>query len=239
MEGKKSAIETGRNLGKEEKMKREIDLKEISDGKLYGANDMVKADCHDCIGCSDCCKGMGNSIILDPMDIWRITYYKNITFEQLLEKYIELNVVDGMVLPNLKLAGEEEACAFLNQEGRCSIHRYRPGICRLFPLGRVYEEEGFHYFLQIKECSKKEKSKIKVKKWLQIENISAYEKYILSWHNFLKECEAALPQLPEEQRKVLVLFVLKTFYRTPFVNENFYEEYYRRLKDIKQTLGME
>ena len=239
MEGKKSAIETGRNLGKEEKMKREIDLKEISDGKLYGANDMVKADCHDCIGCSDCCKGMGNSIILDPMDIWRITYYKNITFEQLLEKYIELNVVDGMVLPNLKLAGEEEACAFLNQEGRCSIHRYRPGICRLFPLGRVYEEEGFHYFLQIKECSKKEKSKIKVKKWLQIENISAYEKYILSWHNFLKECEAALPQLPEEQRKVLVLFVLKTFYRTPFVNENFYEEYYGRLKDIKQTLGME
>ena len=30
------------------KMKRNIDLNEISDGRLYTANDMVKADCHDC-----------------------------------------------------------------------------------------------------------------------------------------------------------------------------------------------
>ena len=27
-------------------MKRDIDIKEISDGKLYTANDMVKTDCH-------------------------------------------------------------------------------------------------------------------------------------------------------------------------------------------------
>ena len=220
-------------------MKREIDLKEISDGKLYGANDMVKADCHDCVGCSDCCKGMGSSIILDPMDIWRITYHKKISFEALLEKYIELNVVDGMVLPNLRLSEREEACAFLNEEGRCSIHPYRPGICRLFPLGRVYEEEGFRYFLQIHECKKKDKSKIKVKKWLQIDHIAVYEKYIISWHNFLKECEQALEELPEEQKKVLVLYVLKTFYQTPFVSEDFYGEYYARLENIRQTLGME
>ena len=220
-------------------MKREIDLKEISDGKLYGANDMVKADCHDCVGCSDCCKGMGSSIILDPMDLWRITYHKKISFEALLEKYIELNVVDGMVLPNLKLSEKEEACAFLNEEGRCSIHPYRPGICRLFPLGRVYEEEGFRYFLQIHECKKKDKSKIKVKKWLQIDHIAAYEKYIVSWHNFLKGCEQALEDIPEEQKKVLVLYVLKTFYQTPFISEDFYAEYYARLKAVRQTLGME
>lgn len=40
-------------------MKREIDMKEISDGKLYGPNDLVKADCGDCHGCFDCCRGMG------------------------------------------------------------------------------------------------------------------------------------------------------------------------------------
>ena len=33
-------------------MKRNIDIKEISDGKLYGPNDMVKADCRGCEGCS-------------------------------------------------------------------------------------------------------------------------------------------------------------------------------------------
>ena len=35
-------------------MERMIDLKEISDGRLYTADDMVKADCQDCKGCSAC-----------------------------------------------------------------------------------------------------------------------------------------------------------------------------------------
>lgn len=46
------------------KMKREVDLNEISDGRLYSSGDMVKVDCHDCEGCSACCQGMGNSILL-------------------------------------------------------------------------------------------------------------------------------------------------------------------------------
>ena len=29
-------------------MRREVSMEEISDGKLYDSNDMVKADCHDC-----------------------------------------------------------------------------------------------------------------------------------------------------------------------------------------------
>ena len=73
-------------------MLREVDLSEISDGKLYTGNDMVKADCRGCNGCSECCQGMGDSIILDPLDIFRITKYLEKSFEQLLEDYLELNV---------------------------------------------------------------------------------------------------------------------------------------------------
>ena len=47
-------------------MQREVTLEEISDGRLYEANDMVKADCQDCKGCFDCCTGMGDSVVLDP-----------------------------------------------------------------------------------------------------------------------------------------------------------------------------
>lgn len=54
-------------------MQRNVTMEEISDGKLYGINDMVKADCQDCKGCSACCRGMGNSIQLDPLDIFRLT----------------------------------------------------------------------------------------------------------------------------------------------------------------------
>ena len=53
-------------------MKRMVDLKQVSDGRLYSSGDMVKADCRDCEGCSACCRGMGSSILLDPMDVWRL-----------------------------------------------------------------------------------------------------------------------------------------------------------------------
>ena len=104
-------------------MLREIDLSEISDGKLYTSNDLVKADCGDCEGCHACCTGMGSSIVLDPLDIVRICRGTGAAFETLLAGKIELNGVDGIILPNLKMAGAEDGCGFLTEEGRCGIHQ--------------------------------------------------------------------------------------------------------------------
>ena len=218
-------------------MKRDIDIKDISDGKLYTANDMVKTDCHDCIGCSDCCRGMGSSILLDPMDIWRLTSNLQTDFNSLLDKYIELGMVDGLIMPNLKLAGDGESCSFLTAEGRCGIHTFRPGICRLFPLGRIYEENGFKYFLQIHECAKTDKTKIKVKKWLGIPDIKSYEKFVWDWHDFVNKCEDALVELEEGQQKVLTLYLLKTFYQTTYPADDFYTEFYQRLDKAKEMFG--
>ena len=84
-------------------MKRNVSLAEISDGRLYKANDMVKADCGGCNGCSRCCHGMGNSIILDPYDVYRMTTGMGKSMQELLAASVELNVVDGVILPNLKM----------------------------------------------------------------------------------------------------------------------------------------
>ena len=72
-------------------MKRNIDMKEVSDGRFYGLRDMVKAGCGDCQGCCDCCRDMGSSILLDPYDLFRLTTGLNRSFDQLLDDKIELN----------------------------------------------------------------------------------------------------------------------------------------------------
>lgn len=222
-------------------MKRNVDINEISDGRLYSSGDMVKADCHDCAGCSDCCRGMGSSIILDPMDIWRMHRGIHKDFQALLEAgSIELNIVDGMVLPNLKMDSVRDACPFLDGQGRCSIHSCRPGLCRLFPLGRYYEENGFKYFIQIHECRKQDRGKIKIKKWLGIPNLKAYENYIMEWHSFLNQCENSLDTLSEENVRILTLYVLRRFYETAYMaaDENgFYGEFAARLGEVKEKFG--
>lgn len=220
-------------------MKREVRMEDISDGKFYTANDLVKADCGDCEGCSACCHGMGSSIVLDPLDIYRLTSGMQVTFERLLADKIELNVVDGLILLNLKMSGERECCTFLNEEGRCSIHAIRPGICRLFPLGRYYEKGTFQYFLQIHECQKENRTKVKVKKWIDTPNLKKNEKYISDWHYFLLEVQGKLLKTEDETVKKINMFLLQSFFLEPYkAEEDFYVQFDERLAKVKETLQM-
>ena len=221
-------------------MERQIDWKEISDGKLYGLDDMVRADCAGCAGCSACCRGMGTSVVLDPFDVHRLVTGTGIAFESLLQKQLELNVVDGVILPNLKMAGEQEACAFLNEEGRCSVHAYRPGICRIFPLGRLYEDGSFAYFLQVHECAKGNRSKVKVKKWIDTPDVKRYDKYIVRWHYFLKDLQKLAREDDEGTvAKTISMYVLKTFYLTGYnANADVFEQIESRISAAEALFGL-
>lgn len=195
---------------------------------------MVKADAFGCKGCSACCRGMGASIILTPYDIYQMTTHLGLTFEQLLlQGKIEMNLADGMVLPNLAMTGEEEACSFLNEEGRCQIHSFRPGICRLFPLGRYYDEEGIKYFLQVHECANPNRGKVKVSKWIDLPDLKPNEDFILRWHDLLRNFSDFLRENPDENiAKQLNMRLLKTFYLTPYTEEDFYKQVEKRFDSL-------
>ncbi len=222
-------------------MKRPVSLEEISDGRLYSRHDMVRVSCGGCRGCSKCCHGMGESVILDPLDMHRLAEGTGLSAEGLLENQVELHVEDGIILPNLRMAGSEEACGFLDGQGRCSIHAYRPGICRLFPLGRYYEEEKpdcFHYFVQTHECPWPNKTKVRVEKWLEQPEPDRYEQYILAWHHFLKCAEEkASRETDETALKNINLYLLKWFYLKPYdAASDFYEQFYGRLDEARDVL---
>lgn len=221
-------------------MEREVSLEDISDGKLYGINDMVRADSGGCEGCSACCRGMGSSIILDPMDMFRLTGNLGMTPEQLLSGPLEVNMVDGIILPNIRMTGRDEACSFLNGEGRCGIHSYRPGFCRLFPLGRLYENRSFSYFLQVHECPKDNRSKVKVRKWIDTPDVKLYEKFVNDWHYFLLDVQEVLYNAEDPDLiRNLNLFVVNRFYLKPYdQNQDFYIQFYERLKEGKELLAL-
>ena len=231
-------------------MLRNVSLEEISDGRLYGLNDMAKLGCNDCSGCSSCCRGMGNTIVLDPYDVWRLTGGLGVSLQQLLAGHLELNVGDGIILPNLKLAGDSEQCTFLNEAGRCSIHPYRPGICRLFPLGRYYEEDGFRYILQVHECEKQNRSKVKIRKWMDTPDMERYDAYIADWHAFLSKLRAKLEKetlagassdaadeeaSSQDLAKSISMYVLQQFYLLLYdTSRDFYSQYEARMAAAKE-----
>ena len=218
-------------------MLREIDLDEVSDGRLYRSSDMAKMVCNGCKGCSSCCRGMGSSIVLDPLDIHRLCTGLKKSCDELLNSSLELNVSEGVVLPNLRMTAEEEACVFL-QGGRCGIHSIRPGICRIFPLGRFYENGSFQYFLQIHECPAPAKSKVKISKWMDVPDVRRYEKFIADWHYFLKPLkEYAMDFEHGENIQKLSMYLLRQFYLKPYdADGDFYHEFYERLETARGLL---
>lgn len=118
-------------------MFRNCSMEDISDGRLYDINDMARLGCNDCQGCFKCCTDMGNSIVLDPLDVFRIRFNSGESIEGLLQNKLELNIVDGVILPNIRMSGTDARCPYLNEEGRCYIHEYRPECAGFFRSGDI------------------------------------------------------------------------------------------------------
>lgn len=218
-------------------MNRYVNLEEISDGRLYTANDLVKADCGDCKGCSACCESMADTIILDPLDLYQLTVNLHTAAAALINHQIDLGVVDGIILPHIKMADSTNRCPFLTAEGRCSIHSFRPGFCRLFPLGRFYENRSFKYFLQVHECRNENRTKVKVRKWIGMERFSQYETFLNDWHYFLKDLQEPITNGDPQWAKNVNMVILTHLLLKPYDGDaDFYPQFYERLEYVKTQI---
>ena len=184
--------------------------------------------------------------MLDPLDLARLVKATGRDFMSLIERELELVMVDEMLLPKMKM-DSRNACHFLDRNGRCSIHPLRPGICRLFPLGRYYENDDYRYFLQTLECRIHDRYKLRIRDWLDEKDAEGYHDFVMSWHRFLKLMEEKLPLLTDESRSSVTSYILKMFFLAPyhsseapgpdFDTDDFYTEYYSRMFRVKETLS--
>lgn len=207
----------------------------LTDGKIYEKNDMVKLECGDCKGCFSCCQGMGSSITLNPYDVWQLETNLQKSFAELMQDKLELGISEGMILPNLKMTGTKEICGFLDENGRCSIHTFRPGICRLFPLGRQYDEEKIGYIFLENACPKPNKTKVKIKKWLGISQLETNEAFLLRWHTIQKKVQELAKAEDKDTVQELNMYLLNLFFAEPYVGE-FYAEFEKRAQMAEKLL---
>ena len=180
-------------------MKRNVQLKDISDGRLYTENDRVRAGTGGCSGCSACCQHTTENIVLDPLDVMRIKKRLNMSFDELLGQKLVISEKNLVRTVHPMSTGVYEACVFLDINGRCTIHEDRPGFCRIFPLGRIYEKstsfgspDSFKYFLQIHECLSSNRTLVKVKDYIDVpgDELDTYNAYICKWHKLISTLES-------------------------------------------------
>ena len=213
-----------------------MNLPHSRDGILYDTDDQVKISCNDCKGCQKCCENMDDTIILDPYDIWQLTHKLKIsgggrvTFEVLISEDgpLELGNYDGIVLPHIKMVETSRedvgACPFLSN-GRCSIHFCRPGMCRLYPLGRIFTQNddkteiGYIILDDKYGCKIQDTDYIKVSEWLGITD-DRYTDFLSKWHDLKKQ-------------KISQVELLRVFYATPY-GDDFFKEFDERVVSFEE-----
>ena len=220
-------------------MEHKVDLHEISDGKLYTKNDMVKLGCNGCSGHASCCRFAEDTITLDPYDMYRLSTGEGLSFELLYSReLIALSPVNGLLLPHLNFSKETGSCPFLEPDGLCRIHGNRPGLCRLFPLARYFEDNTLHYILQVHECPNPVTPKVKIKNWLGIPNLDRYEAFLAEWHELVADTQKKNTAATDNQTINTVTTVfLKLFYLTPYgKEEDFYLQFQQRKEAFQSAL---
>jgi hypothetical protein len=157
-----------------------------------------------CKKCGFCCQF---TIVLYPFDIMNICSHLSITTKEFLEKYgILVPDQDGILRCVLR---KNQKCLF-NKDNLCTVYEARPIRCRLFPIGRYFEEGKTYYLLPKEKCigfdSNKKQS---IQEWIINQNVSEYDKMTEDWAKLMIKLKNG--NYPLKDPKFMTMFT-KIFY---------------------------
>jgi Fe-S-cluster containining protein len=163
-----------------------------SDAKVLSESDFLQLSCG-VFGCTSNCCTKSAPIILNPYEIAVICRESKLSYEDLLD-IVETDRANGFPLVMLP---RDPACHFWTGRG-CRIYKARPLACRLFPLGRVFNEGQSHIVLpQLNVCSGLAASPGKtVSEYLREQDTSVFMQMADRWIEFVNEIE--LHPLPDK-----------------------------------------
>lgn len=118
------------------------------EARVLAESELLELTCG-AAGCSSTCCKAAAPIVLTPYEISRICKSTGMSYEDLLD-VLDTDRAKGFPLVMLP---RDPACHFWTATG-CRIYDARPLACRLFPLGRVFENGRSHIVLPaMNRCS--------------------------------------------------------------------------------------
>ena len=178
-----------------------------------GLDDTFKFHCDQC---GKCCTHR-NDIILSPMDIFRMAKELKMTPAEFYDQFCVFNIGDNSRLPIVRLAsvGNDEHCILLHNR-KCSVHKVKPSVCAMYPLGRYmlfdqeqYSEESFSaakvkYLLQPLSCGD-ESEEHTIREWLSGFDIKLEDEAFVRWQLAISRFMRKLTELEKKHNMLTMM----------------------------------
>ena len=203
-----------------------------------------------CTECGKCCIHR-EDILLSPYDLFRAARELGMRPLDFFKRYCESYIGQDSRIPiiRLKPQGNVRRCPLL-KDRHCMIHKAKPSVCAMFPVGRGVaapkgsdlrdvKEASIQFILQPPECGDDSETHT-VREWLasfgmEVEDpiYVAWQRYMMFAHDKTVKLEKALS--PEEMDRfwTLTSFCVYINYDT---KEEFLPQYQKNLQDAVKLI---
>lgn len=170
------------------------------DSMKIGLDDSFRFHCTEC---GKCCVDR-EDILLTPRDLFNAAKALNLTLPAFVKEYCECYIGQDSRMPivRLKPRGSIKRCSLL-KDRRCSIHKAKPAVCAMFPIGRAitidkesYNADGVlnsqvQYIINPINCGDKSEAHT-VREWLTAFDIPIQDDFFFKWQSFLATASSFL-----------------------------------------------
>ena len=147
-----------------------------------------------CTQCGKCCINR-EDILLTPLDLFRIANELKLSLKEFIGQYCELYIGPDSHFPiiRLKPRGSIKRCPLLKNR-RCSVHKAKPAMCAMFPIGRVIafpedetssEAPVIEYFYMNPGCGDNTRTQT-LREWFDSFGIPLDDDFFIVWATFQK-----------------------------------------------------
>ena len=156
-----------------------------------------------CTKCGKCCIDR-EDILLTPRDLFNAAAALNMMPPDFVKEYCECYIGQDSRMPivRLKPRGSIKRCPLLKDQ-HCLIHKAKPAVCAMFPVGRAitidkdsYNADGvlnsqIQYIINPINCGDKSEAHT-VRDWLTAFGIPIEDKFFFKWQSFLATASSFL-----------------------------------------------
>ena len=171
-----------------------------------------------CDQCGKCCINR-DDIILSPMDIFKMAKELKVTPVDFYHEYCVFNIGENSRIPIVRLGsvGNDRHCVLLKNH-KCSVHKVKPAVCGMFPLGRymVFEKGDYDmadfsaskvkYLLQPPDCGDNSEEHT-VREWLSGFDINLEDEAFVEWQKAISQFGSKIKELEKTQDMLTMMEV--------------------------------
>ena len=189
-----------------------------------------------CTECGQCCINR-EDILLSPRDLFNASKALNMRPKAFVKEYCDTYIGEDSRVPivRMKPRGSIKRCPML-KDRRCSIHKSKPAVCALFPLGRTVSfakgsynagsilNSQIQYIINPITCGDKSETHT-VRSWLTDFGIDVQDAYFLKWHSLISEVCLFIRKVEGKISEKLLNTIWTTIYICLYLNYDPGEEF--------------